>query len=296
MPHVLPETRRRRPALFAPCSLLLGCAVGAVAAAPPAETPPAFSARYHVAAAGFPVGVMERTFERLPNGRFRFWSLTRAQGLAALFRRERVEESSEGRIVEDGRLEPDRYLYLRQGGKPKTVDIAFDWSVPRVINTVNDQRWNLAIPPGTVDRLVYQLLIMQDVAGSGGAALVYPVADGGKLKTYRFEHAGEESVKVPLGVFATIRLERRYEKADTRASVWVAPALHHLPVRVVHHENGITTRVSLESVQFATAQGTPSALPPDPATTPSDSTVPPVGVGPAREGGGVAPGAVRARP
>jgi len=268
LPPMNPEVLRCWHATLAACCCLLAGVAEAADGAALSDTPPGFSARYQVAAAGFPVGVMERTFERFPDGRFRFWSLTRAQGLAALFRRERVEESSEGRIVEAGRLRPDRYLYVRGGGgKPRTVDIAFDWSVPRVVNTVNDQRWNLAIPPGTVDRLVYQLLIMQDVAHGGGAVLVYPVADGGKLKTYRFERTGEETVEVPLGRFATIRLERRYEKADTHATVWVAPALHHLPVRVVHHENGITTRVSLESVQFATAAGVAPPTAPMPART-----------------------------
>jgi len=239
----------------------MGMAVGA-------EAPPAFRARYHVAAAGFPVGVMERSFERFPDGRFRFWSLTRARGLVALFRSERVEESSEGRLIAPHGLRPDRYTYQRGGGKPRTVDIAFDWSIPRAVNTINEQQWQLAIKPGTVDRLVYQLHIMQDVANGASGPFVYPVADGGKLKLYHFERISEETVDVPLGRFRTIRLERRYEKADTHATVWVAPELHHLPVRVLHHENGITTRVSLESVDFAPASAGADRSPARPEAQP----------------------------
>jgi hypothetical protein len=246
--------------LLPPALLVLSLEAAAAApdTAPDAGSPPAFSARYHVAAAGFPIGVMERRFERFADGRYRFWSLTRARGLVAFFRPERVEESSEGRHIGGQGLRPDRYRYERSGGKPRSVDILFDWDVPRAVNTVNEQRWNLAIAPGTVDRLVYQLHIMQDVPASEAGALVYPVADGGKLKTYRFERIGTEEVEVPMGRFATIRLERRYEKADTHATVWVAPGLHHLPVRVLHHENGITTRVSLEAVEFGTGSAAPA--------------------------------------
>jgi len=237
--------------------LVLGLAWACPAPADGSLAVPAFEARYRVSAAGFPVGVMERQFERLADGRFRFRSVTRASGLAKLFRRERVEESSEGVATDSDGLRPDRYRYVRSGDKPKTVEIDFDWTIPRVVNTVNDNSWNLDVPPGTTDRLVYQLLIMRDVAAGIGARLDYPVADGGKLKTYRFEATGSEAVEVPLGRFESVRLERRYDRPDTWATVWVAPALHHLPVRVDHHEKGITTRVTLEEVRFEEGAGRP---------------------------------------
>jgi hypothetical protein len=243
-----------------PATLLL-LVIGLLPAAGPcageasSSSPPAFEARYRVSAAGFAVGVMDRRFERLANGRFLFRSVTQASGLAKLFKRERVEETSEGTVLDDDALRPDLYRYIRSGGKPKTVEIAFDWDVPRVVNTVNSDSWNLSILPGTVDRLVYQLLIMRDVARGDSPTLDYPVADGGKLKTYRFETTGSEAVEVPLGRFEALRLERRYEKADTWATVWVAPDLHHLPVRVHHHERGVTTKVALEHVRFDDEDG-----------------------------------------
>lgn len=252
LPRQGPDPASRRPTRLA-LGLFLGCllATGVGLTAETPALPPSFVASYAVSARGFPVGSMRRELKLLADQRFRFSSATQSSGLAALFRKERVEELSEGQLSGDS-LRPERYTYTRSGGKkPKLVRLEFDWSKHKVSNTVNDHTWSLAIGDEAVDRLVYQVLIMRDLA-RGAEQLEYTIADGGKLKQYRFRRTAEERLSLPAGDYDTIKLERQHSEGDRSTIIWVAPALNFIPVRVVvTDDDGSTTTVMLEDVSFS---------------------------------------------
>ena len=222
-------------------------AIGPVVAAGPLA--PAFTAEYGVEASGFPVGRMSRTLSYPSAGTYRFSSSSEARGLARLFRNEQVTETSTGR-VQDGRLRPDEYRYVRSGGKkPKAITLSFDWAASQLANQVNGETWKLDLVDQAVDRLVYQVLVMSDLA-SGTDAPSYVIADGGKLKPYRFKKAGEERLKLGVGEYATLRLEREHDQDDRSTRIWLAPELNFIPVRVELVDDGNTTQVELNKVEF----------------------------------------------
>jgi hypothetical protein len=105
----------------------------------------------------------------------------------------------------------------------------------RVHNDVADSKWEMDIPVGTLDKLVSQLGMMHALA-RGQTDITFKIADGGKLKEYRFKVVGEETLETPAGTFETVKITRLRDDNKRETYVWCAPALHYLPVRIWQRE------------------------------------------------------------
>ncbi len=194
-----------------------------------AEPLPAFEARYELRRNGIFLGEMTRSLQREDGGAWRFVSRSRTRGFIAWLFPDRIVEESLWRY-ETGRPRPERYRYRHDGRrKHRRVEIRFDWQRHLALHTVNDDPWRLRIPDGAQDKLVYQLTLMLDLA-DGVEAPEYRIADGGRLKDYRFRRLAEETLETPLGRLRTIRLVRLDDKR--RTTIWCAPAYRYLPVRI----------------------------------------------------------------
>lgn len=201
-----------------------------------AELPQSFDATYALHYDDLRIGVMKRSLTRNNDGSGVFESHGKLTGLAAMFRSDKITESSHF-MIKDGQLRPLSYSYLRTGSKKdKSETHRFDWSDLQVTSTTRNGG-NLAdISPGLLDKLLYQLAIMDvDDPKSG---LEFRLIDGTNQKTYQFAYKGEEALKTPMGTLKTLKFERiRSDQADgspnKRSTVlWSAPSLHNLPVRV----------------------------------------------------------------
>lgn len=200
-----------------------------------------FHAEYAVEVKGLTVGRMRRTLARDGEGMV-YRSEVTATGLAALLWHHDETEVSHWRRAGDGTLQPLRYRYRRDGrGKEKQVAIDFDWSAGTMEVRVNERHERLPARAPLYDRLLYELALMRDLAREA-PRLRYRVADGGKLKVYELERDGAERVVTPAGVFDTVRLVRHKPGSRRRTTVWCAPRLGFLPVRV-DHVDGKGTRI-----------------------------------------------------
>jgi hypothetical protein len=234
---------------------LLGVAMAALAGAASAA-PPDFSARYRVSMGTFTIGEARVVFERLADDRYRYSSLTRPTGVTGLFYRTEVAEFSEGHITAEG-FRPDRYGYDRRGRGSRAAELAFNWDSQQVVNSVAQQRWQMPITADTMDRLVSQLQLMEDL-GRSSTELEYRIADGGRLRTYQLKIEGEETIRTRFGEFDTIRVSRQHgDEADRATTFWAAPALNYLPVRIDHREQGDSFRMVLEAVEGLPAPASP---------------------------------------
>ena len=203
-----------------------------------------FKAKYALYIKGLKVAEMQRRFTRSGDGEYRYRSKTETTGLFSLFRDDKITEESRGRLGTDS-AQPLHYQYTQTGShKQRHVSIRFDWDKKEVINLVNGSTWKMKLEPGVVDKLLYQFIIMRDLS-AGKRHLSYVIADGGKTKTYRFDAQGQEVIQTPLGKMLTLKLRRHKPNSRRETTLWCAPALHYLPVKVknVEKDDKITVAI-----------------------------------------------------
>lgn len=203
-----------------------------------AQDIPDFSANYLVKINGLQAGELKRTLETNSDGTRLFSSSSQAKGVFAFFKPDLVEEQSLWQKKAD-HIQTIQYIYQRSGGKkPKFMQLDFNWNNNTLSIDDQKQPWSLELKPNTLDKLVYQLSLMSDLS-SDATELTYQIADGGKLKTYRIEILGTETVTTPLGKIEAIKLKRHRDKPKDRQTIlWCAPSLGYLPVMLEHTEKG----------------------------------------------------------
>lgn len=207
---------------------------------------PLFHAEYSLERNGITLGINTRALRAGADDTYIYSSTTRATGIIAWFVKDQIDEHSKWDYDGDT-IRPLEYVYHRHGGsKTRHVRLDFDWQKHMVTNTIDGDPWRMAIPPHAQDKLVYQLSIMADL-GKGKKDLHYKIADGGKLKDYRFDIQGEETLNTPLGKIKALRIQRIGDRRDT--TVWCAPQFAYLPVRLRQEDDGAELTMHLISLR-----------------------------------------------
>jgi len=211
------------------------------------DFPPPFTAEYKVYAKGFSVGKGTRTLTRLKKGKFLFKTVAETTGFLSFFKKIRIEEQSLFTRTKSGKIRPLKYSYRQTGSRKRTNEVIFYWSKGIAKNTFKGQTKMIALQEGTLDRLLYQLVLMQDLK-QGKRKLKYLVADKGKIKEYTPKFIGNERVETGMGKLNSLKYMRVSNKR--RTTLWCAPALHYLPVQVEHVEaDGDVFSMLLQSVR-----------------------------------------------
>ena len=194
-----------------------------------------FNTEYIGKLQGLPFKVrVQRSLRKLEKGTYQLAYSARGMFIT-------VSEVSEFTIA-DGRVVPMHYLYQRKGvGKNKHESVHFNWSDL----TVKTKGSLLDIQPGTLDKLLYQYQLREDVRlfmskqaalieSPNPPSLVYQIIDAGRLKEYRFRVAGQEQLDTPLGDTSTVRVERVRTDNKRQTSLWLATEHDYLLVRLRH--------------------------------------------------------------
>lgn len=215
---------------------------------------PPHSAEYQLSRDGLPFAHMVMQLEHRSNGNYRFESRTRAHKALALVSmaveiapNANVTEVSNG-VLKAGRYRPEGYRFQRKNADKRELRIDFDWDAMRALTTSEGRPWSMEIPRHAVDKLAVLLVLRQDLS-QGTEDLSYAVADGGKLKTYRYRRVGETRISTPAGTRNSIELSRSKNGAPADYRLWLAPELHYLPVLVERRENGSLFRMELVRVE-----------------------------------------------
>ncbi len=170
----------------------------------------------------------------------------------------KVTEQSLFTWEEDGKLTPAEYQYHRSGlGRNRDAVLTFDWDENRVLNDVQSKPWLMDVPDGAMDKLLYQLKIRIDLneayrQNKPWPELSYEIADGGRLKVYRFEVVGRDRTETPLGTFDTIKARRIRDAGDDRTTIfWMAPAYEFMLIRFRQfEEEGGGFELLLKAMEF----------------------------------------------
>jgi hypothetical protein len=215
----------------------------ALSLAEPATGPSLFKAAYVGKFQGLQIeakGVRE--LRRLKNGDYRLTSS--ATSMLA-----RVLETSEFNFA-GGQVKPIRYDYTRRTmGKSKQAFIAFDYDS----KTLQSKDGTSELIGGTLDKLSYQYQLTMDLANLASSerssiTFEYVVADGDKLKNYRFRVAGEEVLATPTGDILTVKIDRvREHDSDRKTTFWLAKDHDYLLTKFKQQGNGKSFELNLES-------------------------------------------------
>ena len=209
-------------------AMLLSCALHAAPL-------PDFEASYQLKRGNLHIGTMVVELKTTTDGSYQYESRSWPARWASWLFKDKLLETSHGHII-DGQVRPDRYHYRRSGGsREREAILSFDWDNMTVENNVQDSPWKMDIPQGTLDKLVAQLGMMF-VLGKGKSEVTFNIADGGKLKEYRFKVLGHETLELPAGTFKTVKITKLRKNKKRETYFWCAPELNYLPVRIWQRE------------------------------------------------------------
>lgn len=171
-------------------------------------------------------GTATRQLQPLDNGRWQL-SMHASAVLAS------IDESSRFELRPDQRLLPQHYNYQRKLiGKKKQRELTFDWQNNHIASRYNDHTQRIKLEPDTLDTISYQFQLWNDMK-AGMQSVDYRVADNGRIKDYRFNRLGDETVETPAGQFETIKVARDRGKGSGRQTyIWFAKAHEHVIVKL----------------------------------------------------------------
>jgi len=209
-----------------------------------------FTVEYTLRSGLFKIGNSRRSLTSLQNGLYVFESYTRPAGMLSVFFNGDITERSLWKY-ENNIAVPVEYSYIDTNEKNKRdAVLKFDWEKSVVTNDINGDPWQLKIERGTQDKLLYQISIMIDlVKDKNRTKFRYLVADGGKLRTYDAEIIQREKIKTPAGEFDAVKITREDKKSIT--TLWCAPSLSYLPVRIEHYKKKPNTRINAYLTSFS---------------------------------------------
>jgi hypothetical protein len=212
--------------------LLLGSLYTAASAAGAEWRLVPFESAYIVRSSGLEIGKLEQRLRLVEDDKFALRTESYATGLAALMLKERTVEESFFK-VRNARIVPLEYHFNRSGGhNSKTQKIVFDRSTWKINGRTNANDWQLAWQPLTMfDNINYQIGLLRDV-GTASPELTYTLVDNAETKTYHFQRQGEERVTTPIGEFQAIKIVRTQLPDQRATTLWSAPQLNYLPVRI----------------------------------------------------------------
>jgi hypothetical protein len=219
-----------RTGLTLSCLLLAAC-LGAAAHAAPL---PDFSASYELRFGSLRIGTSTISLENGAGGSYVYESRSTPIKLVSWLFRETLHETSNGTLAGTD-IRPDTYHYLRSGSKERKEQLEFDWQAMTVTNSLENGDGEMDIPAGTLDKLASQLAMMLALR-DGKTDISFKIADDDKLKEYRFQVVGEETLALPAGTFDTVKITKLRDNKKRETFIWCAPALNYLPVRIWQRE------------------------------------------------------------
>ena len=228
--------------LFAALACLL---VAPLAQAINITTP--FNAEYYVLRNDSKIGERTHTLNKDKNG-YLYESRMHTTGLAALLKSGEVTERSYWQL-QNNYIQPQRYEYLDSSDDSRTAKLIFDWPNLRITNRVGNKPWSMDLPLHAQDKFGYMLALMHDLQ-QGNTTPEYKIADGGRLKTYRFINTGKVLLDTKLGKLETIKLQRiRVGKKNRKVFIWCAPSLGYLPVKIERHKKGTIYTMLIQKIE-----------------------------------------------
>ena len=219
------------------------------AAATDSQPYPEFTAVYDARINGFLVAEARFSLHKLDSGDYLYQRKLSSVGVASLFGKKVSIASSRWRFVNNWIQVQEYQSSNEDGDADDNLHLMFNWKTAQVKNVASAGPWQTKMPTGTLDKLVMQLALLFELR-DGGTEFQYPVAHEGRIKQYRFKQNGKEKIKLPMGEYNTLVVERLDDDRDN-TRIWSAPELNYFPVRFLERkQSGVKKELSLRMIEF----------------------------------------------
>jgi len=144
-----------------------------------------------------------------------------------------------GFIVDNsGTIIDQNYEYKRSIlGIKKTEKLTYDRKAGTAKYKSKKKKRQVALKNDQLNRLSYQIQLRRDLI-NGKSPLEYQVISRGRVKTYKFETQGEETLETPLGNIKAVKVKRIRKDNDRETLLWFAPQWNYLLVQLWQREKG----------------------------------------------------------
>jgi hypothetical protein len=234
--------------------LLGGLMAASVALADDGPLTP-FRADYALMRNSVGLGVSSFTLER-EGASYVYKSSAHASGFISLFISSTITQTSKFELTA-GRPRSISYSYSDTGKAADAETIQFDWDKRVATTEENAQKRDKPLTLNTCDVQLIQLMLASDLA-AGKVAERYRLLDHGQITPYETHTQPDTQLKLGSKSYVTKVVELYSAERGRTITVWLAPALHYLPVQISQAQTDkATITLSLQAASFeAPAAGT----------------------------------------
>ena len=121
--------------------------------------------------------------------------------------------------------------------KPRQSLAIFDWDNLLLSGNYKDRKFELPLNIDVIDRATLQIAIIANNQGPNLSSDYY-ILDRDKVLKVQVNKKDTVNVRVPFGEFETIEIQHRSEQSEITNSLWLAPELGYIPIKIAQKEDG----------------------------------------------------------
>ena len=162
-----------------------------------------------------------------------------------------IKESETFRVL-DGTIVVNTYQHERSLlGSKREESLTTDHNSGIVHYTRKNKVRDITLQPGYLGPMSYQIQIRRDLL-AGATSFDYQVMHRGKVREYRFETIGEETLSTAAGNIKCVRLKRIRDDDERETEFWMARDMDYLLVKLRQKEDNEIYELTLASVEINT--------------------------------------------
>ena len=141
-------------------------------------------------------------------------------------------------VFNDGLVQSKTYeLTDTIRSKPRQSLAIFDWDNLLLSGNYKDRKFELPLNIDVIDRATLQIAIIANNQGPNLSSDYY-ILDRDKVLKVQVNKKDTVNVRVPFGEFEPIEIQHRSEQSEITNSLWLAPELGYIPIKIAQKEDG----------------------------------------------------------
>jgi hypothetical protein len=216
---------------------------------------PEYKAQYAIQKFGIKLAEAHYQLSHTNTG-YKFSQHTDLVGIASMFRNDTVSVESYVDQVGD-KLLLQKHSYKQTGEeKNKDEDFSIQWNtandktIGKITGIVRSRKISLETDTPIWDVLSFQIPLMIE-ANKDIKDYLYRALLDGEIDTYNFVLTSSKKITFAGKEYEVLEFVRSDPKKDRQLHIWLAPALHNMPMIVENYRDGKEhSRMQIESLQF----------------------------------------------